>query len=198
MARPPINGTITTATNHGLDDRMPDTLVSSAANDTINGFGGDDTLLGGGGHDIIRGGFGSDWINGGTGWDTLTGGVGNDTFAFLKHDSGPNYWQADVITDFNAAEGDRIGLFNSNFHMTSGSQYLEATIGNTGTHEGNYNLALSFAKGHMGDGVQAIFVTDHKDGYLFADMDGNGLVDTGIELKGLDSRSDFDWHNLIV
>jgi hypothetical protein len=74
---------------------------------------------------------------------------------------------------------------------------METSIFNDGNHVDNYNLALSFAKEHMGNGIQAIFCTDHQNGYLFADIDGNGVVDTGIELHGLDSITDFSWRNLV-
>lgn len=195
MHRQTINGTITAATNHGLDDQVPDFLFgTNITEDTINGFGGNDRLFGLAGHDTINGGFGNDLIVGGADWDTLTGGAGADTFAFAKHDSGPNYWQADVITDFNAGEGDKIRLGAN--HFSSGSQYIEQKIFNDGNHVDNYNLALSFAKSHMGGDVQAIFCTDGKDGYLFADIDHNGLVDTGIELPGLNDITDFSWRNL--
>lgn len=190
-----IPGTITAATRHGLDDQVPDVLVGGSIDNVINGFGGNDRLFGGGGHDEINGGFGDDRITGGTGWDTLTGGVGRDTFVFAKHDSGPNFLQADIITDFNAAEGDKIQLGNN--HFSSGHQYIEQKIFNDGNHEDNYALALSFAKSHMHGDIQAIFCTDGKDGYLFADIDHNGHVDTGIELTGLNDITDFSWRNLV-
>ena len=133
---------------------------------------------------------------GGAGFDTLTGGVGADTFVFAKHDSGPHFSQADVITDFNAADGDKIQL--GNLHFSSGSQYMETSIFNDGNHVDNFNLGLSFAKEHVAmDHVEAVFVTDHQNGYLFADIDHNGLVDTAIELHGLNSITEFSWRNLV-
>ena len=190
-----INGTRTAATNHGLDDQVPDFVPGHATDDLIQGFGGADILFGGAGRDTIIGGFGSDTIFGGADRDILVGGLGDDTFHFAKHDSGPNIWQADTIVDFHADQGDEIELGSNSF--TSGRQYRETSIPDSGNHEQNYNLALSFAKSHMGGEVQAIFVTDHHDGYLFADIDHNGLVDTGIQLSGLDSITDFSWRNLV-
>lgn len=70
----------------------------------IRGTGKSETLIGSSGTDLIDGGAGNDTIIGGVGSDTLTGGRGADTFVFGDRS------QLDVITDFNAAEGDRIIL----------------------------------------------------------------------------------------
>ena len=69
-------------TGNGLDNW----LVGNAGNDTLDGAAGNDTLLGGLGNDV------------------LTGGCGADLFAFALGDG------QDTITDFDAAQGDRIGL----------------------------------------------------------------------------------------
>lgn len=80
-----------------------DQLGGGDGNDTIRGGRGDDALTGGGGDDVICGGFGA---------DTLTGGLGADKFVIRRATiaSGANPLLADTITDFNAAEGDQIGL----------------------------------------------------------------------------------------
>ena len=70
----------------------------------IKGTGKSEVLNGSAGADVIDGGAGNDTIKGGAGTDYLTGGRGADTFVFGAHS------QYDVITDFNAAEGDRIVL----------------------------------------------------------------------------------------
>lgn len=70
----------------------------------IKGTGKSEVLTGTSGADIIDGGAGDDTINGGTGKDYLTGGRGADTFVFGDRS------QYDIITDFNAAEGDQIVL----------------------------------------------------------------------------------------
>ncbi len=90
-----------------------DILLGDDGNDDIMGDDGDDTIWGGEDSDAMDGGAGSDWLNGqdgndflygGPGADKLTGGSGADWFAFER---GNGY---DEITDFNAAEGDRINL----------------------------------------------------------------------------------------
>ena len=70
----------------------------------IKGTGKSEVLNGTAGSDTIDGGAGNDTIVGGAGTDYLTGGRGADTFVFGGHS------QYDVITDFNAAEGDQIVL----------------------------------------------------------------------------------------
>ena len=69
--------------------------IGSAFDDLLAGDAGGNRLAGGGGADTLRGGAGQ---------DTLTGGEGADRFV-LDGVGGP-----DLITDFDAAEGDRIVL----------------------------------------------------------------------------------------
>jgi hypothetical protein len=90
-----------------------DSIQGGAGSDSINGNAGDDAILGGAGddiarggqgNDVVQGGDGNDWLSGDRGDDTETGGAGGDTF-HGSVDSG-----RDVITDFNAAAGDRVLL----------------------------------------------------------------------------------------
>jgi Ca2+-binding RTX toxin-like protein/lipopolysaccharide export system protein LptC len=82
-----------------------DVFYGLAGNDVLDGGAGDDVLLGGSGTDTLLGGAGQDLLIGGPGNDTLTGGAGADTFIWKKGDIGK-----DVVTDFNAKEGDRLDL----------------------------------------------------------------------------------------
>ncbi len=88
----------------------PGTNTGDAAGDAFNSIEGlvgsdfNDKLFGDAGDNELRGGLGADILNGGSGNDTLTGGPGPDTFVFA-----PGY-DADTVTDFSAAEGDRIDL----------------------------------------------------------------------------------------
>jgi len=81
-----------------------DILNGNLGNDTGDGGAGNDTVRGGQGDDVLSGGAGDDYLTGDLGNDTLTGGAGADTFRAF---AGGGH---DVITDFNAAEGDRIAL----------------------------------------------------------------------------------------
>jgi Ca2+-binding RTX toxin-like protein len=86
-----------------------DTLMGVAGADTLLGGSGADQLNGGIGNDVLIGGRGNDMLIGWTGADTLTGGEGPDLFVF-----GPTHASRgagrDVITDFDAGDGDIIDL----------------------------------------------------------------------------------------
>lgn len=80
-------------------------------NGIIFGNGGKDRILGGKGADNLDSGAGSDSRTGGAGADTRTGEVGADHFILLSSaDSGTRAAKRDHITDFFAADGDRIDL----------------------------------------------------------------------------------------
>lgn len=95
----------------GFDD-----INGNKGNDVIDGgAGGRDPLVGGQGadagqeiirggqgNDVLLGGAGADWLSGDRGSDTITGGTGADVFHSA---SGAGL---DRVTDFNAAEGDRV------------------------------------------------------------------------------------------
>src|SRR5262249_18743445 len=80
-------------------DNNNNTLVATAAGQTLNGNNGNDilvataggnTLNGGAGSDLLLGGTGNDVLNGGTGNDFMWGGKGADTFPFtgaVGHDT---------------------------------------------------------------------------------------------------------------
>ncbi|MBW8816379.1 MAG: hypothetical protein JF588_23410 [Caulobacterales bacterium] len=107
-----------TASGGGGDDwvvggKDNDSLSGDAGDDLIYGNLGADTLSGGDGADVMRGGqdndslsggAGNDYLSGDKGDDTLTGGAGADLFHTFG-DAG-----LDRVTDFHAAEGDRVQL----------------------------------------------------------------------------------------
>jgi Ca2+-binding RTX toxin-like protein len=68
----------------------------------IKGSNKADNLAGSVGTDVVEGGRGNDRLDGGAGNDTLAGGSGADTFVLRS--GGGN----DVVTDFDAASGDRV------------------------------------------------------------------------------------------
>jgi hypothetical protein len=93
-----------------------DTIYGGLGNDQLVGFEGDDLLFGGDGNDLLQGGAS---VLG----DTLTGGDGADRFYFVGEQQSPA-----VITDFDVAEGDLLGLppFDG---MGADEVTLEATAG---------------------------------------------------------------------
>ncbi|WP_041374889.1 hypothetical protein [Prochlorococcus marinus] len=73
--------------------KFADNIIGTAWHDIINGKGGDDTIIAGGGRDL------------------LSGGSGSDIFQFISiDDSGYGKNNRDVITDFNAGDGDKVDL----------------------------------------------------------------------------------------
>lgn len=68
----------------------------------IKGTNKADILAGTASSDTVQGGRGNDRLDGSSGNDVLTGNEGADTFV-LRSGGGD-----DVVTDFNAAQGDRI------------------------------------------------------------------------------------------
>jgi hypothetical protein len=116
-------------------------------------------------------------------------------------DSGPTYSRADVITDFNtdydsiAVPWVRIGSSGPIFGTDA--KYREYAFTGDGTYSGTYAQALEYAQEDIGGSVNFAFYTDGQDGYLFADLDDNGTVETGIELRGLNSTRDFHYWDII-
>ena len=92
-----------------------DDLVYGDAGDDVhvNGNIGADQVFGGTGNDVVFGGQDNDRLFGEDGADTLSGDLGND---ILTGGAGADRYAmragggADVVTDFNFAEGDRILL----------------------------------------------------------------------------------------
>jgi Ca2+-binding RTX toxin-like protein len=117
-------------------------------NDTLDGRGGNDTLTGGAGN------------------DTLTGGTGADTFIFNGGGG------VDLITDFNAAEGDKINLHNttwgnipltyigeSAFSSVAGQVRVTGAVGNQTVEIDHLGNGLYIEVIHVND-AQALNVND--------------------------------------
>jgi Ca2+-binding RTX toxin-like protein len=86
-------------------------LLGRQGNDLLEGRGGDDQLI-----DVNNAGGllgGDDTLIGGTGNDFMRGGDGADTFVFAAGDG------ADIIDDFNFADGDRIDISAYGFASTA-------------------------------------------------------------------------------
>ena len=89
-----------------------DILAGNKGNDFVSGGVADDLVRGGKGNDQIFGDDGEDILIGERGTDRLTGGGGSDIF-ILRTDTGTeetNPGTADWLIDFNASEGDIIGI----------------------------------------------------------------------------------------
>jgi Ca2+-binding RTX toxin-like protein len=104
------------ATGNELDNQMHangwvNVLHGMGGNDTIYAGNGDDQVFGGSGNDYLDGDFGVDMLDGGIGTDVLEGGLSGDLFVWKDtNETGLTVADADAITDFNFAQGDRIDL----------------------------------------------------------------------------------------
>ncbi|MGA1858224.1 calcium-binding protein [Azospirillum sp. 11R-A] len=107
----------TTLSAFTLADNVERLVLQGGGDASGIGNGLDNWLVGNAGNDTLDGGAGNDTLLGGLGNDVLTGGSGADLFAFVSGDS------QDTITDFDAAQGDRIGL-------AAGQSYSVDTNGN--------------------------------------------------------------------
>jgi peptidyl-prolyl cis-trans isomerase B (cyclophilin B) len=94
-----------------------DQLSGGRGDDRLQGKGGNDWLTGGFGLDHLQGGQGNDWLVGEAGDDVLIGNLGQDWLSggegadrFVLGRSGSALHLADVITDFSAAQGDKIQI----------------------------------------------------------------------------------------
>ena len=197
-----------TSVNFLYGDDGDDTIYGGEGLDTLEGGAGDD-LLGAGASflgtvgDILRGGDGNDTLygrqatlDGGAGADrltirtgsTLTGGAGADTFwtsnSVFERDG---YWVEDgvsVITDYSAAQGDRLSLDDPNAYRDTRLVFRGALD--------NANFSLVVGQAYSGDGLGVGFTqiwTWSNGGatYLFVDFDSDGLLsgrDAVVKLLG--------------
>lgn len=104
------------------DANVRDVLINTqnTSNYTINGNDGDDVLIGGSAIDNLNGENGNDILVGRGGVDALSGGAGADTFMFRSGEFGVA--NADNISDYNFAQGDKIDLTDLLNALYAGAQ----------------------------------------------------------------------------
>ena len=122
----------------------------------IKGTSKADRLVASAGDDVVSGGRGNDWIEGAGGNDTLTGDAGADKFVFRSNGG------HDVVTDFDAGEGDSV-LLDSQTGVYDG--YLGGRLGSLSDGLEVYN-----SKG-------TLVCTVHG-----GDWNGDGVGDTQFEM----------------
>ena len=93
-----------------------DIVYGNLGNDWCDGGEGADIVRGGQGADVVFGQAGDDWLSSDRGDDTLTGGAGADIFHSFAEAG------IDRVTDFSAADGDRVQL-------DPGTAYTLAQVG---------------------------------------------------------------------
>jgi peptidyl-prolyl cis-trans isomerase B (cyclophilin B) len=130
-----------------LGGKDNDSITGGQGDDILNGNLGDDTIFGGAGSDFIRGGQGNDSLNGNEGNDFLIGDLGTDILTagggadifLLRGDEAATVSDinlADMITDFNVTEGDKIHILDTiplaNLSFTSSGNDTIIRVANSG------------------------------------------------------------------
>lgn len=127
-------------------------LFGTRGNDQLEGGDGNNKLLGGLGDDSLIGGNGDELLCGGFGTDVLTGGLGADLFVVrlstITAASSPLL--ADTITDFNATQGDQIGLMGG----FSVDDLVLSTFDSN--NDGTLDATLVQLGSSIGDGIVAV------------------------------------------
>ncbi len=149
-------------------------MTGNARDNVLTGSYYDNRMLGLDGNDTLDGWFGNDTLIGGLGRDVMTGGPGDDRFDFLaSEDSAVGATARDVITDFTPGE-DRLHL---------------GLIDADGDRSGNQAFAFIGTGSFTGDAGQLRYVQSTLAGIgpvtvVSGDIDGDGIADFEIELRG--------------
>lgn len=99
-------------------DKGDDLIHGGRGDDVIEGGEGSDAIVGGQGDDVLLGGAGDDLLSGDRGNDRLSGGPGADVFRIFGAGG------ADIVTDFSAAEGDRVQVTGTYTLRQSGADVI--------------------------------------------------------------------------
>ncbi|MBA9036734.1 choice-of-anchor Q domain-containing protein [Rhizobium leguminosarum] len=153
-------------------------LTGSSYNDVLTGGnGGGNVLTGGAGADKLDGGAGNDVLIGGAGKDIMTGGIGEDTFILKAPTETGSGLNRDGITDFQHGV-DKIDI---------------SAIDANGSAAGNGTFHFQAQENALFDhkaGALAWHYDDHAGTasdvtVIQADMNGDGIHDFEVQLKGL-------------
>ncbi|MDC7825661.1 calcium-binding protein, partial [Pseudomonas sp. BLCC-B13] len=150
-------------------------LTGNASSNILTGNAADNRIDGGAGIDTLIGGLGNDILIGNLGVDNLTGGEGADTFLFNALNELGLGALRDVITDFNANQGDRINL-----------AALDANDLLSG------NNAFTFIGSASFTGLGQLRFQDQT---LYGNLSGDTSADFEIQLLGISS---LDANSLVV
>ncbi|WP_373504091.1 calcium-binding protein [Aestuariivirga sp.] len=130
-----------------------------SGNDHANGWEGADVLLGGAGFDILTGGLGT---------DRLTGGSGDDVFVFLAPEDSAYNGMRDMILDFK-----------------QGSDKIDLSAIDAFTPGGSVNDTFTFiARSAFDSAGDLRFVRTASSTIVYGDVDGDGIADFSVGLKG--------------
>ena len=137
-------------------------LYGNALDNVLIGNSGNNVLFGNAGNDKLFGADGNDTLYGGWGNTTLTGGTGADRFTFssninlgIEFGSGASH---NVITDFNALEGDKIDFSGFDADpMTLGLQHMTFIGANEFTGTGQLRFADHVLSGNLSESAGGYF-----------------------------------------
>jgi Ca2+-binding RTX toxin-like protein len=152
-------------------------LVGSSYSDSLGGDSGSNLIDGGAGADTLDGGNGCDTLIGGAGADVLTGGLMADVFRFTS--TGDSAGGAfDTIMDFSSAAGDRIDLSAIDANTKLAGDQAFTFVG---------SAAFSHTAGELR------YTVDAAGLHIYGDVDGDGVADLHILLKGPTSLQGTDF-----
>lgn len=138
-------------------------LSGSQGNDVLTGSAVTDTLQGWNGNDVLRGGAGK---------DVLTGGAGTDRFVFTALSDSVYGTDADRITDFTHAQGDKIDL-----------SAIDANTALPGDQAFQFIGGSNYIPNHQ-PGQLRFAITTPTTTTIAGDVDGDGVSDFHIILSG--------------
>jgi Ca2+-binding RTX toxin-like protein len=156
---------LATGTGHG-GDAEGDTL---AGFEILSGSQSDDHLSGDALANTLQGWNGNDVLTGGAGKDVLAGGAGADRFVFTAIGDSLTGANADRISDFSPAQGDKIDLSAIDASTSAAGDQAFTFIG-TGLYTGQAG--------------QLRCVSDGTVTTIAGDIDGDGVSDFHIQLAG--------------
>jgi serralysin len=147
--------------------------LGNALDNVITGNAGNNMLVGGTGNDTLNGGDGSDILTGGGGADKLSGGLNADRFVYTGlGQSTVDSAGRDTILDFSHAQGDLIDLSAIDANSTvAGDQAFNFISGAPFSHTAGELRGEAFG----------------ADTLVSGDVNGDGLADVSIMVKGVTS-----------
>ena len=197
-----INGSVINSVLHGGsgDDRIE---MERAEGSIVDAGSGDDRiaianesksmqLFGGTGEDVIIGGNGNDMISGGVGSDVLRGGAGADRFVFDVSSFGRG---TDIVSDFNASEGDALELSAALTGINRGAEPIFITASMA---EGVNNDAamiydtLENIQGQQATSIKMAYAHDIESVMFDQDGDWTQGSDVLAVVRQTDGSSDLD------
>lgn len=162
-----IKGTGNLNANILTGNSAANTLRGMSGDDRLMGREGNDTLCGDSGNDILHGDAGNDRLNGGHGQDQLFGGAGADVFIFQRA-SHSTRGASDSVLDFQTGV-DKLDL-----------SPIDADTSVTGNQ--------AFVYGTSAAGAASLWMSG---GFVFGDINNDGVADLAIEVNGAIAQSDF-------